>query len=193
MGGYELFIFSLFHALQFLIVSAVLFCRFVCSHTSVSYVQSCRFISSLMPAVARFMFCINVSSIQFCCFACCLLFVSDIPCLMFRIVMIYELLSHVHDRYMLYVLACILTMNLVNIINSVYYASYVIIILLNYGIKMTWKLPNSLTGDTTQLIKSTCVGSIHYQCPRMLPSQAPIHVNHVYLYTCSNLDCVEVD
>jgi len=63
--------------------------------------------------------------------------------------MIHESSSHVFDLHMfhmIYDLACIFTMDIIDIMISMINISlYVIIMLLIYGIKMTWKLPIILT------------------------------------------------
>jgi len=63
--------------------------------------------------------------------------------------MIYESSSHVFDFHMFHMihdLACIFTMDIIDVMISMINISlYVIIMLLNYGIKMTWKLPIILT------------------------------------------------
>jgi len=63
--------------------------------------------------------------------------------------MIYESSSHISVFYMFHMihdLACIFTMEIIDIMISMINISlHVIIMLLNYGIKMTWKLPIILT------------------------------------------------
>ena len=63
--------------------------------------------------------------------------------------MIYESSSHVSVFYMFHMihdLTCIFTMEIIDIMISMINISlHVIIMLLNYGIKMTWKLPIILT------------------------------------------------
>ena len=147
-GGYDRFIFSLFY---FLHVSAVHLCCSICCHQFVSYVQSCRFIRCLMSVSAKYMLCVCVLFLQSCCFICSLMLVANMRCIscQFLSVMIHESSSHVfylHMFHTIHDLACIFTMDIIDIMISMINISlYVIIMLLNYGIKMTWKLSIILT------------------------------------------------
>ena len=60
-----------------------------------------------------------------------------------------------HMFHMIHDLACIFTMDIIDIMISMMNISlYVIIMLLIYGIKMTWKLPIILTGDLELPLKN---------------------------------------
>ena len=134
MGGYDRFIFSLFYVLH---VSVV--------HQFVSYVQSCHIIRYLMSVPARYMLYICVFCLQSCCFVCSFLLVTDMKYIPFQ-VFIFIVIHDLHEFQMIYDSTCSFTMNIINIIVSMINNSlYVIIMLLIYGIKMTWKLPIILT------------------------------------------------
>ena len=146
MGGYDRFIFSLFY---FLHVSAVLLCCSICCHQFIS----CRFIRYPMSVFAKYMLCVCVLFLQSCGFICSLMLVANMRCIscQFFSVMVHESCSHVFDLHMfhmIYDLACIFTVEIIDIMISMINISlYVIIMLLNYGIKMTWKLPIILTSQ----------------------------------------------
>ena len=141
MGGYDRFISFLFYVLH---VSAV--------HQFVSYVQPCYFIKYLMSVPARNMLCVCVFFLQPCCSVCTFMLVTDMRCIschLFLSVIIHESSSHAFHLYMfhmIYDLACIFTMDIIDImITMINNSLYVIIMMLIYGIKMTWKLPIILT------------------------------------------------
>jgi len=134
MGGYDRFIFSLFYVLH---VSVV--------HQFVSYVQSCHFIRYLMSVPARYMLYVCVSCLQSCCFVCSFMLVADMKYISFH-VFLFVMIHDLHMFHMIYDLACSFTMDIIDIMISMINNSlYVIIMLLIYGIKMTWKLPIILT------------------------------------------------
>ena len=134
MGGYDLFIFSLFYVLH---VSAV--------HQFILYVQSCRFIRYLMSVPARYMLHVCVSCLQSCCFVCSFMLVADMKYISFH-VFLFVMIHDLHMFHIIYDLACSFTLDIIDIMNSMINNSlYVIIMLLIYGIKMTWKLPIILT------------------------------------------------
>ena len=162
MGGYDRFIFSLFYVLH---VSVVL--QFV------SYVQSCHIIRYLMSVPARYMLYICVSCLQSCCFVCSFMLVTDMKYIPFQ-VFIFIVIHDLHEFQMIYDSACSFTMDIINIIISMINNSlYVIIMLLIYGIKMTWKLPIILTparrrrpgahGPHAAARPTTAVGSVCQQ------------------------------
>ena len=137
MGGYDRFIFSLFYVLH---VSVV--------HQFVSYAQSCHFIRYLMSVPARYMLYVCVSCLQSCCFVCSFMLVADMKYISFH-VFLFVMIHDLHMFHMIYDLACIFTVDIIDIMISMINISlYVIIMLLNYGIKMTWKLPIILTSST---------------------------------------------
>jgi len=120
--------------------------RFILSQF-VPYVQFYQFVS------VKYMLHICALSLQSCCFICSLMLVENLRCIscQFLSVMIYESSSHVSVFYMFHMihdLACIFTMEIIDIMISMINISlHVIIMLLNYGIKMTWKLPIILTNS----------------------------------------------
>jgi len=124
--------------------------HFIFSHF-VPYVQNCRFKRCLMSVSVKYMLCVCALLLQSCCFICSLMLVANMRCIscQFLSVMIYESSSHVFDFHMFHMihdLACIFTMDIIDVMISMINISlYVIIMLLNYGIKMTWKLPIILT------------------------------------------------
>ena len=140
MGGYDCFIIFLFYVLH---VSAV--------HQFASYLISVHARNMLMSVHARNMLCICVSFLQFCCTVYSFMLVADMRCISCHLFLsvIHESSSHAFDLYkfhMIYDLACIFTMDIIDImITMINNCLYVIIMLLIYGIKMTWKLPIILT------------------------------------------------
>jgi hypothetical protein len=152
LGGYELFIFSLFYTFQNLYVSVVPACCFVCCHEYVSYILIYCFISFLLSVfVIRYMPCLHVSMVQLRCFTCCCSSVSVvlICCFTCSPVLIHVPFIYDHVLYMLHmflVYMFIAVMNMIDImISFINHFLYVIIIMLIYGIKITQKLPNILT------------------------------------------------
>jgi len=129
-GGYDRFIFSQF----------------------VPYVQYYQSIS------VKYMLHVCALSLQSFCFICSLTLVANLRCrsCQFLSVMIYESSSHVSVFYMFHMIhdvACIFTMDIIDIMISMIDISlYVIIMPLNYGIKMTWKLPIILTVPSGSLV-----------------------------------------
>ena len=84
--------------------------------------------------------------------ACSLMLIANMRCMLchlFLFVMIHESSSHASDLHMfhmIYDLACIFTMDIIDIMISMINISlYVITMLLIYRIKMTWKLSIMLT------------------------------------------------
>ena len=140
MGGYDCFIIFLFYVLH---VSSV--------HQFASYLISVHARNMLMSVHARNMLCICVSFLQFCCTVYSFMLVADMRCISCHLFLsvIHESSSHAFDLYkfhMIYDLACIFTMDIIDImITMINNCLYVIIMLLIYGIKMTWKLPIILT------------------------------------------------
>jgi len=130
--------------------------RFILSQF-VPYVQFYQFVS------VKYMLHICALSLQSCCFICSLMLIENLRCIscQFLSVMIYESSSHVSVFYMFHMihdLACIFTMEIIDIMISMINISlHVIIMLLNYGIKMTWKLPINLTLIRFKKFVSQCV------------------------------------
>jgi hypothetical protein len=122
MGGYDQFSFLLFYILQFIYVSYVHLCCFVCSHRIISSVLSYYNMLYLLVLI-----------LQSCCLCCYLIIFScsiiiHVPCLyvhyIYMIHMLYVLLIHIHmDQFDI-------TISMIN------YLLYVITIMLIYGIKM---------------------------------------------------------
>ena len=82
--------------------------------------------------------------------------------------MVHESSSHgfyLHMFHMIYDLECIFTVDIIDIMISMINISlYVIIMLLNYGIKMTWKLPIILTDPNSEynkLVKHNALNEIY--------------------------------
>ena len=121
MGGYEQFCSLLFYVLQSIYAS----CFNLCSHSFIISVLFCYMLTCLMFVHASSM--LNLFS-----FTC-------LVCFHAYAYMIYML-------HKFYVLLIHIVMDIFEImVSMVYYPLYVIIIMLNYGIKMIWKMPIYLT------------------------------------------------
>jgi hypothetical protein len=132
LGGYELFIFSLFYTFQNLYVSVVPACCFVCCHEYVSYILIYCFISFLLSVfVIRYMPCLHVSMVQLRCFTCCCSSVSvvliccftcsPVCCFTCSPVLIHVPFIYDHVLYMLHmflVYMFIAVMNMIDIMIS---------------------------------------------------------------------------
>ena len=71
--------------------------------------------------------------------------VADMKYISFH-VFLFVMIHDLHKFHMIYDLECIFTVDIIDIMISMINISlYVIIMLLIYGIKMTWKLPIILT------------------------------------------------
>ena len=134
-----------------MIVSSSFCFMFYMFHQFASYLISVHARNMLMSVHARNMLCICVSFLQFCCTVYSFMLVADMRCISCHLFLsvIHESSSHAFDLYkfhMIYDLACIFTMDIIDImITMINNCLYVIIMLLIYGIKMTWKLPIILT------------------------------------------------
>jgi hypothetical protein len=137
IGGYDQFIYLLFCVLQITYVSYVHLCSFICSHVFISSVLS--FYNMLY---------LFVLVLQSCCSYCYLLIFSCS-------VIIHEPCSYTYYIYMLYILLIHIGMDQFKITISMVNYSYVIIIMLIYGIKMIWKMPIILTPNVLQEIIET--------------------------------------
>jgi hypothetical protein len=135
MGGYDQFISLLFCVLQIIYVSYIHLCYFICSNEFIS--------SVLLYYNMLYMF---VLILQSCCL-CCYLFIFicsiiiHVPCL-------YA--YYIYMIHMFYVLMIHIIMDMFGIaISMIKHILYVIIIMLIYGIKITWKMPICLTSDVS--------------------------------------------
>jgi len=168
MGGYDLFIFLLCFVFQITHVSVVHPCCFALYPKYISYVQSCHFcLYPVSISAIRYMLCLLVLLVQssrfvYCClsvslvlfhhFTCCLIFITVMRYMPCFVVMFYILCFHAFNNHILYMLIdhmFHITMNMFDImIYMINNLLYVIIIILIYGIKMTWKLPCYLTNPS---------------------------------------------
>ena len=126
MGGYDQFISLLFCILQ---IIYVLYMHLYC------FIYSKEFISSvLLPYNVLYLFVLILQS----CYLCFYLFIFNcsVSLHVYRIYMIYII-------HMLYVLMIHIVMDTFDVMIN--YILYVIIIMVIYGIKMTWKMPITLT------------------------------------------------
>jgi hypothetical protein len=140
MGGYDQFSSLLFYVLQFIYVSYVHLCRFVCSHRIIQTALLYYIMTYLMSVHASNMLYLFVLILQSCCL-CCYLFIFNcsVSSHVYYIYMIYMI-------HMLYVLMIHIVMDIFEItVSMINYLLYVIIIILIYGIKMIWKMPIFLT------------------------------------------------
>ena len=154
MGGYDQFIFLLFFVFQILYVSVLHPCCFVSRHEFVSYVLSCRIMRCLMPVPATYINGLSVSVVLSRCFICYhvnvaamrYLFCVSLSCVS---VMLHVSCFHafdIHIQHMLLDHMFYIVMDIVDVMISIFNnLLYVIIMMLIYGIKMTWKLPIFLT------------------------------------------------
>jgi hypothetical protein len=142
MGGYDQFSSLPFYALQFLYVSYVHLCCFICSHEVIQTVLSYCIMTFLMPVYAINISYLFVLILQSCCLYCYLFIFScsimlHVPCL-------YA--YYIYMIHMFYILMFHIVMNIFDImISMINYLLYVITIILIYGIKMIWKMPIILT------------------------------------------------
>jgi hypothetical protein len=135
MGGYDQFSSLLFYVLHIIYV-VHLYC-FIYNHEFISFVLSYDIITCLMFVHASNMLYLFVLNLQSCCLYCYLfIFNCSISLYAYYIYMIYMI-------HMFYVLMIHIVMNIFDIMIN--HLLYVIIIMLIYGIKITWKMPISLT------------------------------------------------
>jgi len=150
VSGFDVFVFPQFYVVLFLFVSVALSYRFNSCVIPVSVGLFSCFRRYLLSVHVMFKFCVYASVLPFCCFASiCFFSVHLFICfdsyIMFGAVtdnyitcyaLIFDMFygSWLHVVIMIHVIFIFIS----NII-------YVIIILLIYGIKMIWKLPNNLT------------------------------------------------
>ena len=132
IGGYDRFIYLLFCVLDIIYVSYIHLCCFICRNDFILSVLSyCNMID------------LSVLILQSCSL-CFYLFIFNcsVSLHVYRIYMIYII-------HMLYVLMIHIVMNIFNIIISmINHLLYAIIIMLIYEIKMIWKMPIFVTGDS---------------------------------------------
>jgi len=148
--GYDLIIFPQFYVALFF-VSVALSCRFSSCVISVSVGLFCCCARYLLSVPAMFKFCVYASVLQFCCFTSFCFYVSVHLFIYFDC---YIMFGAVIDSYIpchalmfdMFYGSCLHVVIMIHVmfifINNII---YVIIILLIYGIKMTWKLPNILS------------------------------------------------